>query len=96
MIQKENLKNRGIYKIKSRNLNFGVWNSNQDGFVGIRTKFGARFLFTEYLSRECGGVNLGFDTATPIEFLEDVPEQFSISDFKNKELQEYLESKGYL
>lgn len=36
-----------LYRIHSRNLEFGVYDGNE-GFIGIRTKFGARFLFTEY------------------------------------------------
>lgn len=36
-----------VYKIRSRNLSIGVWNG-KDGFIGIREKFGSRFLATEY------------------------------------------------
>jgi hypothetical protein len=39
---------RGIYRIRSRNLDVGVWNET-DGFIGIREKFGSTYLFTEYL-----------------------------------------------
>lgn len=35
-----------LYKIWSRNLDYGVYDGN-GGFIGIRTKFGGRFLFTE-------------------------------------------------
>lgn len=35
------------YKIHSRNLILGVFNSETKGFVGIREKFGDLFLFTE-------------------------------------------------
>lgn len=73
-IQKEGLIERGIYRIHSRNLDVGVWNYDDSGFIGIREKFDSRFLFQEYLSRECGGVPSGIDTVTPIEligFLDD-------------------------
>ena len=37
----------GIYRIHSRNLRFGVYDGN-GGFIGVREKFGSRYLFTEY------------------------------------------------
>jgi hypothetical protein len=42
---------RGVYRIRSRNLQYGVYDSGRPaggGFIGIRTKFGERFLATEY------------------------------------------------
>jgi len=36
-----------IYKLASRNLEYGVFDG-QTGFIGIRSKFGSRFLFTEF------------------------------------------------
>ena len=36
-----------VYKIRCRNLRFGVFDG-EDGFIGIRTKFSDRYLFTEY------------------------------------------------
>ena len=38
---------RRLYKIKSRNLTYGVYNGNE-GFLGIRFKMGGQFLFTEF------------------------------------------------
>ena len=35
------------YKLHSRNLAIGVYDGNE-GFIGIREKFGPRYLFTEY------------------------------------------------
>jgi hypothetical protein len=35
-----------VYQIQSRNLTFGVYDGNE-GFIGIREKFGHRYLFTE-------------------------------------------------
>ncbi len=37
-----------VYKIHSRNLSYGVFNKDANGFIGIRSKFGSRYLFTEY------------------------------------------------
>lgn len=36
-----------VYKINCRNLKLGVYDGNE-GFIGIRTKFGSRYLATEY------------------------------------------------
>ena len=36
-----------VYRLNSRNLSIGVYNSEHKGFVGIRTKFGSRFLDEE-------------------------------------------------
>lgn len=36
-----------VYQIQSRNLTFGVYDGNE-GFIGLRQKFGHRYLFTEY------------------------------------------------
>lgn len=37
-----------VYKIHSRNLAVGVFVKARNGFIGIREKFGARYLFMEY------------------------------------------------
>lgn len=39
---------RRIYRVRSRNLVIGAWSAADKGFIGIREKFGARYLFTEY------------------------------------------------
>jgi len=39
---------RGVYRIKSRNLSMGVYRAEVQGFIGIRLKFDDRYLFTEY------------------------------------------------
>jgi len=36
-----------VYKLRSRNLRIGVFNGTT-GFIGIRTKWDSRYLFTEY------------------------------------------------
>jgi hypothetical protein len=38
---------RRVYKIYSRNLDYGIYDGI-DGFIGIRTKFNSRFLDTEH------------------------------------------------
>lgn len=42
-------KRRHVYRLHSRNLKFGVFApEKENGFIGIRTKFKSRFLFTEH------------------------------------------------
>jgi hypothetical protein len=52
----------GIYTLRSRNLRIGVWNAERKSFVGIRTKFGSRFLDCE-THWDAGG------TATPMDLI---------------------------
>ena len=55
-----------VYRIHSRNLSFGVFvPEKEDGFIGIREKFGSRYLFTE-LHADTGG---SFGTVRPEEDL---------------------------
>jgi hypothetical protein len=37
-----------LYKIHSRNLTHGIFTKFNNGFLGIREKFGSTYLFTEY------------------------------------------------
>jgi hypothetical protein len=55
---------RGIYRLRSRNLNVGVYDGNI-GFIGIREKFHSLYLFREY-HVDHGGMH---GTASPLEFL---------------------------
>lgn len=70
MISLQKCKHGFLYKIESRNLNFGVFNSVNNGFIGIRYKFGDKFLFTEY-HWETGEP---FGTVKPLEELHRIPE----------------------
>jgi len=36
-----------VYKLSCRNLHYGVFDG-EEGFIGIRTKWGEQFLFTEF------------------------------------------------
>ena len=58
-----------LYRISSRNLPYGVYNGN-GGFIGIREKFGDRFLFTE----EHWDTAEPFGTVMPLEEIEQIPE----------------------
>ncbi len=63
------LKDRGVYRIVSRNLAIGVYNAASLGFVGIREKFGSLYLFEEYHWDYGRGP---YGTACPLELLPDV------------------------
>lgn len=55
-----------VYRIHSRNLSFGVFAPEKDnGFIGIREKFGSLYLFTEYHFDN----GPPFGTVSPIEDL---------------------------
>ena len=73
MIKLGELQRGTVYRLQSRNLACGVWNA-KDGFIGIRTKFGGRFLDMEIhwdLSETIG-------TAQALEALGTIPESISL------------------
>jgi len=73
MIKLEQLQPGKVYRLQSRNLECGVWNG-KDGFVGIRTKFGRRFLDMEIH----WDLSETFGTAQALEPLGAIPESFSL------------------
>jgi hypothetical protein len=66
------LKRGYVYSLRSRNLHLGVFDG-QRGFIGIREKFGAHYLFREYLAD--GG---DFGTVTPLAEIGPLPEGVEI------------------
>jgi hypothetical protein len=66
---------RRLYLIHSRNLTLGVYDPAQQGFIGVREKFGSRYLFTE-MHWELGAQ--GFGTVKPLEALELLPEEIEL------------------
>jgi hypothetical protein len=54
-----------VYRLHSRNLKLGVFSADSRSFIGIRTKFGFRYLDSE-IHAEAGG------TASPTEELQPV------------------------
>jgi hypothetical protein len=46
MTELAHLQKGKVYRLQSRNLSCGVWDG-ETGFIGIRCKFGSRFLETE-------------------------------------------------
>ena len=80
MISLSECKKRRVYKLHSRNLSFGVFDGDT-GFIGIRTKFGSRFLDTEY-HWDTGSP---FGTAHPEEDTGiDVPEEIILHVHENE------------
>lgn len=62
-----------IYRLHSRNLTLGVYDGNT-GFIGIREKFGSRYLFTEY-HYDSGPP---FGTVTPLAEVDIVPKEIEL------------------
>ena len=65
---------RGIYRLASRNLTLGVFNSFSKGFIGIREKFGDLYLFTEYH----WDMGVPFGTANAYEYLGQLPDDIQL------------------
>jgi len=66
---------RWIYKLDSRNLAIGVYDGD-NGFIGIRTKFGDRYLFIEY-HWDYGG---DYATVKPLEKIGELPEEIECNE----------------
>ncbi|MGH2749812.1 MAG: hypothetical protein ACRDK3_02890 [Actinomycetota bacterium] len=67
-------KPRHLYRLMSRNLSIGVFDASNNGFIGIREKFGSRYLDTEY-HRDTGAPH---GTASPYEDLGSIPDEIQI------------------
>lgn len=77
MIPKADCLGRRLYRIQSRNLLFGVYKPETGGFLGIRTKFGHRYVFEEYHWE-----NEYFATVQPFELLsETLPEEIVLDEY---------------
>jgi hypothetical protein len=67
-------KPRHVYRLRSRNLSVGVFDAYSNGFIGIREKFGSRYLDTEYHG-DTGRPNR---TASPYEDLGAIPDEIEV------------------
>jgi hypothetical protein len=92
--------NGRLYRIDARRLNLGVYRSDIKGFVGIRSKFGHRYLFTEF-HWDAGPP---YGTANPLESICECPIQ-SLVEYsrsatgeliENKELFDWIDARGKL
>lgn len=66
-----------VYELHSRNLIRGVFDG-ETGFIGIRTKFDSRYLFTEY-HHEIGPPH---GTAAPLAHLGALPEGIGVYEYE--------------
>lgn len=84
-----------LYRIDCRNLSLGVFNSKA-GFIGIRDKWGSKFLFTEYH----WDTGPPFGTVCPKEKLEKLPDDIELTeslgmrDMKTKRPMLFVKEKG--
>lgn len=77
MIPMEACKDRQPYRLRSRNLRLGVYSAATHGFLGIREKFGSRFLAEEF-HWETGAP---FGSAKPLEELPDrLPDEVEVKE----------------
>jgi len=91
MIKLEQLQQGRVYRLRSRNLESGVWNG-KDGFVGIRTKFGRRFLDIEIH----WDLSETFGTAQALEPLGSIPESISLDISLGTECENCHQSVNYV
>jgi len=68
-IKPEDCKDGGLYRIRSRNLQLGVYRAECNSFIGIREKYDWLQL-AEELHWDAGEP---YGTVQPIEFVEDCP-----------------------
>ena len=76
-IPRDELEDRRVYKIQSRNLMIGVWNAKRGGFNGIREKFGDRYVLMEYFYGEVHGTAMPYE-ALDLWLPEDIPNTESV------------------
>lgn len=74
-IKLDQLNDRHVYYIYSRNLTYGVYDAATQGFVGIRLKFGDRYLFKEF-HWDCQY----FPTVKPIKDLGKIPDNLIVAE----------------
>lgn len=81
-------KNRMLYEIRSRNLDFGVFCQKTSGFIGIRTKFDNQYLFEEY-HHDTGPP---FGTVVPVKEMIMLPDNIVLNiDADNMELFDWID-----
>ena len=78
MIPLNECKPRHVYRLRSRNLLFGVFDEHSGGFIGIRRKFERTFLFTEYHHDK----GMPYGTVSPLEDLGALPEEIEVREME--------------
>lgn len=77
MIPLDECVDRGVYEIRSRNLAVGVFRKATGGFIGIREKFGSRYLFEEYHWE-----SPAFATVRPVRLIEMLPDGIEVREYE--------------
>lgn len=72
-IKLEDCQHGKLYKLHARNIKIGVWCAETQSFIGIRTKFGSRFLDDEHHWDAPE-----FATASPLEIIGEIPSDIVI------------------
>ncbi len=77
MIPKGECRDRQLYRLRARNIRFGVFRAETGGFFGIRRKFGSEFVDEEF--HHDNGAPYG--TVNPLEELPDrLPDDVLLTD----------------
>lgn len=92
MISLNDCVHRGVYKINSRNLSIGVFNKDNNGFIGIRRKFDAIYLDTEYH----WDTGAPFGTVKPDSLICMLPEEIECKEYNKETFQQYQPLFDYL
>jgi hypothetical protein len=72
-IPKAECKDRKLYRIKSRNLLFGVYRAETGGFLGLREKFGSVYVFEEYHWENKAFATVRPQEELPVELPAEIP-----------------------
>lgn len=65
---------RGVYRIRSRNLPYGVYRAATRGFIGIREKMGSVYLFEEYE----WDASTTYGTARALDYMGQLPDEIEM------------------
>lgn len=65
-----------VYMVDARNFSIAVFNSNNNSFIGIRSKFWDTYLFPE----DHFDTGEPYGTVKPLEEIEDIPKEIEIKD----------------
>lgn len=89
-IKLEDCQNGKLYKLHARNIKIGIWCAKTQSFIGIRTKFGSRFLDDEnhWDAPE-------FATASPLEIIGEIPSDLVVDEnyYGSQAIFQWLDTK---
>lgn len=80
---------RRFYNFSARNFYYGIFNESEKGFIGIREKWGSRYLFTEY-HYDTGAP---YGTVKPVRLMNvEIPSDMIVNE-DSEELFKWLENQ---